>query len=526
MKKRVFLLGTALLLAIVSIAGCGQNTDQKTDSQTDAVEEVSGEENVSSGAYISFGDIDQEEFVRKLEDTDISDTSLLVGITMDYDERVVDQLNQLLKQEGCDFDVVFCRIPDQCCLDRNLESFAQYLQEQDVQMDILPVWDDDLRALVNDGLLTDLTSQIRESEIYDLYPEVYYELTSIDGKNYGLGSCCFKAKNWAVNQELMKKYGFTEDDLSKDITELESVLEMVSEGETDAGFTAFIYNPRFFLENIEFSYVDDRLPIGYWLDDDTDRTTVESLFDTERMKALVETMNRYYQMGYAAVTDDLIANSNFFLQASQDTYPVRRSDSLDTWSNSSGLQLVRVPYAAQEERQLVYTVNAIPSWSEKKEMAWEFLSFVNKNEDASMLLLYGIEGEAYSVLEGAAVTENFDLETISFNRSLGNHWITTPLAPFEDEQKNELMENELNALVDTPLKGFVFDEEPVREQVDAVEALYSELSYFREMFAYNAADSDSNWEDYYNDYSQKLKAAGIDEIVDEMNRQIQEFLNE
>ena len=40
----------------------------------------------------------------------------------------------------------------------------------------------------------------------------------------------------------------------------------------------------------------------------------------------------------------------------------------------------------------MYEICTIPSWSEKKEEAWEFLTFINENEEASNLLLYGIRG--------------------------------------------------------------------------------------------------------------------------------------
>ena len=172
----------------------------------------------------------------------------------------------------------------------------------------------------------------------------------------------------------------------------------------------------------------------------------------------------------------------------------------------------------------MYEICTIPSWSEKKEEAWEFLTFINENEEASNLLLYGIEGEDYEI-SGDSVLAGEDLtETDIFYRCLGNLLTASPLVPYEDSQKTELLEEELESLQESPLKGFVFDEEPVRQEAEAVRALYNELTYFEEMFAFEKSGEYGTWQEYYSAYSQMLKDAGIDRIVEEMNRQIQEYL--
>lgn len=528
MGKKIVISGMILLLMLSCIPGCGIGSNEENYSPVSEgnVSNItdSDQSEDESWAFLSFGEVSKEEFVKELKETEISVSSLLVGVTSDYEGSVVDQLNQILEKEGCDFDVVFCRIPNACSYDGNLEAFAQYLKEENVQMDILPVWDFDLRKLVSDDMLTDLTSQIQENDVYDMYPKKYYELTSIDGKNYGLGSCYVDEKCWTVNQELMKKYGFSADNLAKDITQLESVLKTVSDGEQDASFAAFTYQPGTLIDNLPFSFIELSMPVGYWMDDGSDSTQVVNLFDTVRMDELVETMNTYYKKGYAVVSGNLQNETSFFMSPDFNGYPVRRSDSLDTWTNLSEIPLVRIPYFQQDETLLNYVVNAIPSWSEKKDKAWEFLSFINRNEEASTLLLYGIEGEDYTVSDGIAVAGEQLTESTIYNRRLGNAGIALTISPYEDSQKSILQEEELNALTESALKDFVFDETPVSDQVAAVEALYNDSGYLRLLFAFSGDGVHKDWEEYYADYCQQLKDAGIDQIVDEMNRQIQEFL--
>ena len=528
MRRKITGLLLVSILAATTVCGCGRGagSDGTTVSVQENVSDLAGEEETSdSGCYLSFGDVPKEEFVVKLEEAGIPEDTLLVGVNTVYDENAMVQLNHMLKEQGYGFDVVFCRLPDQCCWNETISDFAEYLREQEVSMDILPVWKGALPSLADQGLLTDLSSDLEEEgTLRASYPEKFWELTAVDGRNYGPGLWFVPPDGWAVNQELMEKYGFTGEDLAKDITELEDVLRTVSSGEDRDGFAAFVYNPRFFLESIPFSYIDTSLPAGYWLENGSGEIQVVNLFDTEEMYDLVETMNRYYEAGYVQIGGDMESLQSFFLQPDFNGSPIRRSDGLDTWTNTSGAALLRIPYYQKTEDQLMYEICTIPSWSEKKEEAWEFLTFINENEEASNLLLYGIEGEDYEI-SGDSVLAGEDLtETDIFYRCLGNLLTASPLVPYEDSQKAELLEEELESLQESPLKGFVFDEEPVRQEAEAVRALYNELTYFEEMFAFEKSGEYGTWQEYYSAYSQMLKDAGIDRIVEEMNRQIQEYL--
>lgn len=514
------------LMGCICMTGCGadRNGVSSGSSSSAAVnEEVdTGEESVPEH-YVSFGEMGSDAFVRKLKGMEISDNTLTIGIDAAYNEEALEQVNQLLKKEGFSFDVCFVSIPQQSILDEAAVDFFQLLKEEGISMDVLPVWKQDLPELAQYGLITDLSEEVqKDAELRAAFPEGFWELTSVNGKNYGTGTCYAEPAGWAVNTDLMETYGFTSEELSVDMTGLEPVFETVTEKESDPGFSAFIYEPRFFLEKIPFSFIDPTLPIGCWTDAE-DGAEVVNLFDTPEMEKLAETLNDYYQKGYVQVESDLISGGSFLMQADVNDFPVHRSDALDTWTNQTGIRLCRIPWFRQTRDRLTYEINTIPSWSEKKEEAWDFLRFINENEKASELLLYGVEGQDYSIDEDHAnAGENLSEEDI-YGRSLGNQYLAMPIAPYEDSMKRELMQDELDSLEESRYGDFVFDSEPVQKEVDAVRELYMELSVFREMFAFQKTEEYAVWQDYYNAYNDQLKEAGIDRIIDEMNHQIQEY---
>ena len=186
MRRKIFALFMMTLLIVGIIYGCDKN-DKGKDTK---VAESAGEaESTENGTCISFGNVKKEIFVKNLKVLDMGEHTLLIGVDTDYSEKAVEQLNQLLQREGYDFGVVFCRLPDQCRLNGATLEFFQYLKEQGIGMDILPVWNADLDAVVESGLLTDISEQLEEEgNLKEAFPERFWELTAVDGRNYGAGS--------------------------------------------------------------------------------------------------------------------------------------------------------------------------------------------------------------------------------------------------------------------------------------------------------------------------------------------------
>ncbi len=520
-------LSLAVLLGSAA-CGCGnqETTADVTEQSLSVLPEADdGQENTISESYIFFGNVEADVFAEKLEQAEIEENTLIVGVDTDYSIEAVEQLNELLAEQGYEFQVLFCRIPERYLSDGAILDLAECLRERGTCIDILPFWGRDLSAAAQNGFLADISGYLgRESTLRTAIPDIFWELTAVDDRNYGVGMMYAPPGGWAVNVELMGKYGFTEEDLAQNIWDLENVFRTVSEGEKNEDFAAFVYEPRILLDSLPISYADASLPIGYWYGGSEDGGYVVNLFETETMEKLVGILNQYYEKGYVRIGGDAAGQEEFFMQPDYNDFPICRGDSLDTWTNSTGIELVRIPYFRQETDKLLIKVNAIPSWSNHLEDAWKFLDFVYQNEEASTLLLYGT-AEDYSVSENGYVAGESLTESCLYSRSLGNKDITRPLLPYEDSGKTDLSADALHNLQDSPLYGFSFDAENVAEEAEAVRELYNDMGIFRTMFAFEEDTSFKTWQEFYEAYKQELKNAGIDRIVDEMNRQIQEYLD-
>lgn len=511
MKRRIVGCGIICGLCFGLLTGCG--TGMSDTSQIDKDRE-DGEEQC-----VIYSDAeDKEDYVKEMLQIEIDEDVLAVYVGGEYGEKEVSELNSLLKEQGYDFQVQFRQIPDGFLVDGGMEELASYMKEQGVQADVLPFWREDMADIVEKELAADITERIGQEgteQIMQSLPERFWTVTAVDGKNYGIGNMYAPAPDgWAVNKELMEKYGFSYDDLAKPLWEMEDVFETVSKGEAGTeGFAAFSFVPGYLYYYIPFYFPDESLPVGFWTEDSGGSLIVSDLFETEQMKELAGVLNDYDEKGYLRSSGIQSEEENFFMQADYNGFPVFRQDYLDTWTNGHDIELTRIRYYEPTEGDLLIQLNAIPSWSEHEEEAFRFLCFIFSNQEASDLLLYGT-GE-----------EEQDTDETIYQKKLGNALISSIAEPYEDESKAEVNRTVLDNMTENPLYGFRFDESAVQKQADAMREIFGELSSQNALFMYDSfGNTDSTWEENYEDYIDQLKAAGIDDVVDEMNRQIQEYM--
>ena len=75
-----------------------------------------------------------------------------------------------------------------------------------------------------------------------------------------------------------------------------------------------------------------------------------------------------------------------------------------------------------------------------------------------------------------------------------------------------------NAVV-SKLVGITFDYSSIQSKIDQINAIYSE---YNDALFYGSKGKD--WEAYYDEFVEKLKIAGVDEVTAELQRQVDAFL--
>lgn len=173
----------------------------------------------------------------------------------------------------------------------------------------------------------------------------------------------------------------------------------------------------------------------------------------------------------------------------------------------------------------VSTSTALASTCSNPERAMQVLNLLNSEKGAELLnlLSYGIEGEHYKKISdkriewlGAGVPGSSNNKYGYENWALGNALVsyTTQNDP---EDWNEYIQNDVNMKAEiSPLAGFSLDLAPIKFEVAQYNAIMKEYEYLER-------GTTPNYKEILEQRNQKLREAGSEKIVAEVQRQIDEW---
>lgn len=390
-------------------------------------------------------------------------------------------------------------------------------------------WSNDYLQNANKGAYLELDDLLKEEgkEMYEAIDERFWEAAKVKGKTYGvpsekeIGSCPM----WVFTKEYVDKYDVPYEDIHT-LEDLEPWLKLIQENEP--GVVPF-YLTKDYSAPTYMDKIQD--PVGIEYGDDT--LTVKNVFETDRMKATLKTMRSYFQAGYinkdaATATDDK-SIKRFVTKG--DGQPFAEL----TWGKDLGYEVVSSPIMDTQVTNASArgALTAINKNSAHPEKAMEFLNLVNTDEYLRNLLNYGIEGEHWTKEEpteeekAAAEGKDYVYDVkVKLNEEKKKdysvpYWVqgglfNTYVLANEPLDKwatfKEFNDNSQNA----PSFGFDFDLDPVTTQVAGFRNVLDE---FGKSLYTGSVDPD----EYLPKLQEKLKATGIDEVIEEMQKQIDEW---
>lgn len=340
------------------------------------------------------------------------------------------------------------------------------------------------------------------------------EGAKVDGKIYGIPSNKEAARQsvYTFNKRLVEKYNF---DISKvkTLEDLEPMLQVIKEKEPDitpiATFKAYL----------PFDYIfEGDMPFAFPLEGDRDHAV--NPFESDIAMSTFKTMHKYYKAGY--IKSDAATSKDSWPMDVENWF-VRMGDSQPyadlLWTRSAKYDVVSVP--AEEpttfNTSVTGAIQAISATSQNPEKAMEFLNLLNTDPYLRNLVDKGIEGEHYEKHEDGTITdlpariERYNVPTYS----LGNHFILY-LYDNDPADKWEKFKEFNESAQPSPTLGFHFNSDPVRTEIASLSNVSKE---FYPALATGSVDP----EEYLPKFNQKLKDAGIDKVMDEIQKQFDEW---
>lgn len=371
--------------------------------------------------------------------------------------------------------------------------------------------------------LDDLLQQYGQG-IMEAMDPVFYEGTRINGKIYGVSSFRELVADYGFNarKDLLDKHQI---DLSqvKSFEDLEPIFQLIKEKEP--GMIPLVQR------NTSNTVVNDMIAsrvdnlgdgMGVLMLDDNN-TTVVNLYETPQYREAVELARKWYNAGYIASDAATSQEGYVALMKAGKGFGYFSNMKPGFETQETGLigyeiEGVRLTPAVGGSSGPVAFMISIPSNSKHPEKAMQFMNLLYTDADIMNLLTLGIEGKHYVKTDNGQVRVPDGVESSGyvFNQWLiGNNSLTYVWEGWDPNQWENLKAFNRNAVY-SPALGFLFDADKVKTEVAAVSNVISEYKAGLESGAVDP--------NVLPKFIEDLKKAGIDTIIAEKQRQLDEFL--
>jgi putative aldouronate transport system substrate-binding protein len=503
-KKVVHLLLVVCLITglVFGVIGCGTNQDNAKDEGSTATTSSTQQETSSS------------------KSTPVTLTAVFPGNPPQDESNVLSEVNKKLKADGLNIIIKTSYIADYW------NKLAMTVAGQ-TEIDVAWAHASTLSALVAKKVYQPI-DEVFDADAPDIKantPDYVLKGGTINGKLYAIARVIPMAEFpnvYNIRGDLREKYGLPP---IKTVSDLEKYFDAVLKNDPD-----MYCNIDPGMQQLYAAYANYYFPIGdggvspVYIDPKDSAHTVKTFFDSEAFAKVCATKKSWRDKGYIpADTSKVTDPTGGFINgkvACVYANIMSKSEQIEAFSASvpngkiETVLLTSEPFIFQAADNML----AVPSTSKHVKEAVQFINWIKKNQENYDLWSFGVKGVNYS-LDGEAVSFA-DIPTEK--QYITNNWMWNDIriARFSSKMTKEdidILKNWDANAVKTPFIGFTLDQEKAKTQVSQV------LAVMNEYFA-NLAIGSIDYNTIKSEVEGKLNAAGIEDIVKEVQTQLDAFL--
>ncbi len=370
---------------------------------------------------------------------------------------------------------------------------------------------------VNRGGLMDITDILNEKtpELKASIPDYAWEAASVDGKIYAVPNFQIFAppSSLLMIKEYTDKYGLDVQNI-KSMNDIEPFLEKVKENESNVYPYRPYYGTKMWYDG-KYEVIQSDVAIK------TDGSSPEVFFvyDTPEYKEAMKTLHEWYKKGY--IRSDLLSASDDSSEVKLGKYVVNQSG----WApngeaaakiNSGGRDMVIKPMMEpyMTKTKALAAMTGIGHGSKNVEKAVKMIELLNTNKELYNLISYGIEGKHYTKDSEGKVEVLKDSGYVTNSAWMFGNQFNAMLQSGQADDTWEQTKRLNDEALKSPLLGFILDTEPIKNEISQISAVSAE--YGETTFIVNGMGS---WEDYMK----KLDMAGRQKVIQEIQKQVNEY---
>lgn len=527
MKKKWLSMILVMTMAVSLLYGCSSEKEEKATEGTAAEAETSTEASTETST-----------------ETAQSTTKEIVNLYWQYPSPgelppgFGDMEAALNEMMGRDIGVNITFVPTN--LDVAFQD-ATLMISAGEQLDVAMTWGT-LGQFVEKGLLLPIGEMLEKSGKTDMLKENNsnpYALGSYDGETYGVpaGNTTYNVLSYNMKKTIADKYNLTPDDNKiYTLDEMEEIFRLINEGEGTDVICQIPWSNTNEPLNYNFGEYDKfggDLSYGVlMLNRGFDTTEIVNIFETPEYADYAERMYKWAQEGWispdAAVTTDTVADIvNRDKVAGYFGWGAPETSMLENTEVKDGIVQFKIVDGFVRDTAPFFSW-VIPITSVNPEKALEAITYIYEHKEAAWLIQFGIEGVSYNIVseDGDKVSAEYLAEDVSdlpyYNvyGLWGNRlqWPTFGETSPELNIKKAEYQKKYESEGRIPKSaGYVFKSADVSSQIAAVQTV---MAQYTTSINCGALDPQKALPEFID----ALKAAGIDEIIAENQKQFDAWL--
>lgn len=348
------------------------------------------------------------------------------------------------------------------------------------------------------------------------------------GKTYGVTNVY--ESNWSggglwVSEEILEAAGISyQEEHIYSLEEIDHILKQLKAqypdsyplGQLTSGITATTY--------MYYCGIEGNISGGFETGVVKDRKICD-FYETEAYHDFLIQMHSWYEKGYifpdAAFTDE--SQSELYRAGIILSKPFISEPGMADELMDDGLVCLKTTEVFYNERSEKSGFWVIPSTSGNPEAAMKFLNLMLTDVRVGNLFRWGIEGVHYIVNEDGTIEypENTDSTTVSYYNPMSLYGDYSKIYSMQSKERREELEKyaKYATVAEKNYEAFVYDKTEVADELVMVQSV---LKKYIPVLESGSVDL----EIYYPKFIEELKQAGMDEIIEDKQRQLDEYLAE
>lgn len=503
-KKLICIIAVLALLLSMMLAGCGQKETRPNETTANVESATTGQATTEA----QLEPVNLRWILPKVQ-------------TQNEPQPVFDAANKMIKEKinaTVSFDML-----EMGQYENKIKTLVAAGEEADLFF--TSSWFNNYYKLAASGGLYDISGLLDKTpQLKAKFPDYIWNALKIGGKIYAVPdqSVFVRKLGLELRKDLVEKYKLDYQSIKK-LKDVEPFLKSVKENEKDVIPIDMVSNSWFGMQSA-FGwevFVGMNIPgAGYNFKD----TKVFNQFETQEFKDFVYMMHDWYKKGY--IPEDAATTDNKYLSQGKcavvlDPAAYPGQDAIFSNSTAGG-----TPYilstgmevdAAIQGGSIASNLTSVCSTSKNPERALMLVELVNFDKELFNTIVWGIEGTNYTKNADGTIEQIKDGKYEGIYNFFTGDMLNTYVQKGQPLDMYEQMDKLNKSGKPSSFLGFVFNPEPVKTDI-------SNLTTVTDQYLTGLTTGYVDPDKYYPEFVDKLKKAGVDKVIAEMQKQVDEWV--